>query len=248
MSTEMNYTGCAAHDGTGIRPRPGPWHAGVPLHAATAPHLPAEFLCEALSGTCFVSVKLHHSLTLEPSEAPSLVVPALEPRSASTLTALHGLPLAALHDGTNAGLMAFTRLRVLTLCQTWGSPPILRAAQLPVSVEELTLSLCQEPDEGAYDTTLPCFAGFDSLCRLRRITLSHYRAWRLDSWDEHELQPRPVQLPPSLEVRTRRAGGIATIRFHAAGSCPTACPWCSQSKRKRARQTWPLYRSYCSFT
>ena len=159
-----------------------------------------EQLLATLSSTCFASVRMHHSYRddqwpLLPA-LPPMIVTALA-RSASTLTALHDLPLvkpwvAPPPDGPGLGLAALTRLRALTLRQTWEDFAELRAGDLPPSLEDLKLVM-QNPRhvEGVSDD-LPLFVAFDMLQNLRRITLSEYRVLKL--------QWHPTLLPPRLEV------------------------------------------------
>jgi len=163
---------------------------------------------------CFTCLDVRDALITLPSHTPSLAVPALA-RSASTLTSLQGLPISGLLTRADTGLTAFTQLRVLTLCQTEGFVTGgLRAEYLPANLEDVTLRLALDyyiidiasSDEDTYEEArgiraLPSFDGFDSLCRLRRITLSRYDAWHLGSWDEEERELLPVQLPTSLAVR-----------------------------------------------
>ena len=186
------------------------WLAGVPVHAVINRRLSLDRFKAALSSVRFASVEMRDALRLLPSHAPSAVVPALA-HSASTLTALHGLALTGLEYRR---LTAFTQLRVLTLCGTEGFGGLLRAEHLPASLEDLTLRLSVDYGtfEGPDDSTdealdestyraMPAFIGFNSLCRLRRITLFRYDRWHLATWDDEEKEMSPVQLPPSLAVR-----------------------------------------------
>ena len=90
------------------------------------------------------------------------------------------------------GLAALTRLRALTLRQTWAELAELRAGDLPPSLEELKLVMQFAHDVDCFWTDLPLFVGFDRLHNLRRITLSECR--------DLEFRWHPAMLPPSLEV------------------------------------------------
>jgi len=136
-------------------------------------------------------------VALLPPETLSPIVAAMA-RSAPTLTAIHGLPLP---EGPGCQLGAFTQLQVMTLATKHKSPEVLRASQLPPSLEDLTL-LAPEGTSYNPQTGLPFFAALDRLQNLRRITFVDYGIWWLGSWDLEEGQPCPLQLPPSLEVRT----------------------------------------------
>ena len=175
----------------------GSAHAGVPLHVDLRPPLTPERLRVVLSSARYASVNLHGSLTEVrpvPPESPALVVAALA-GSASTLTALHGLPLVEPADHPEPGLAAFTRLRVLTLRQTWAALEVLRVAQLPASLTELQLSV-----DTNKRTSLPLFVGLDGLSSLRRITSAGHVRWKLGSWDDEAEEPCELSLPSSFEV------------------------------------------------
>ena len=154
--------------------------------------LAPEKLQPALSSVRVASVTFHDSLSMLPPAAKPAVMSVLA-ASASTLTALHGIPL---RGDQGFGLTAFTQLRALTL-QQWRDPPdVLRATDLPPTVRDLTL------DSGlTVHEDLPRFAALDELHNLRRITLRGYRKWQLGSWDEEEGRCRPLQLPLNLAVR-----------------------------------------------
>lgn len=100
--------------------------------------LPPERLRAVLSSVCWGSAILHISLLEQQQpprpEVPSLVVAALA-GSASTLIALHGLPLVEPADHPELELATFTRLRALTLHQSQTSDSLhtLRLTQLPAS-------------------------------------------------------------------------------------------------------------------
>ncbi len=178
--------------------------ADAPLNQHFEKELTPKQLLATLTSTCFASVHLHHSrrkrCSCPPCPAlPPMIVSALAPRSASTLTALHNLPLVEpwveplLHD-PGLGLTALTRLRALTLRQTWEELKELRAADLPLSLEDLKLvDVVEHPRhvERVWED-LPLFVAFDALQNLRRITLANY--WCL------KLRWHPALRPPSLEV------------------------------------------------
>jgi len=166
------------------------------------PQLAQERLHEALSSVFIASARLPDSVTCLPPHAMSAVVSALA-RSAATLTALHGLPMP---DGPAYDqLAAFTQLRVVTLRVTSDSPDVLRAGQLPPSLEQLTLQAPAQGYSSGVNTGLPWFCGCDQLRSLRRITFAGYGVWRLGSWDPITEQPCPLQLPPGFEVCALRS-------------------------------------------
>ena len=160
--------------------------------------MPKQLLA-TLRSTCFASMRLYNGY----SDEQWPLLPALPPRivtaltrSASTLTALHDLPLVEPWeeaDDTGPGLAALTQLRALTLRLTWEGFAELRAEDLPPSLEELTLVMQHPRDVFLFWTDLPLFVAFDRLHSLRRITLSEYNVL--------ELHWHPALLPPSLEVR-----------------------------------------------
>ncbi len=157
--------------------------------------MPLERLLSVLASGCFGHVSLGHRRTAEapPPEMPTQIVAALTGSSSSMLTAFHNLPLVQPEDQPPAALAAFTQLRTLTLRQTWDGPNILRLAQLPASLEELTLTPAAKPE----DISVPVFVDLDSLPSLRRITCASYLGWELGSGD---WERRPICVPPSFEV------------------------------------------------
>ena len=169
----------------------------MPLHLAFRSEPSPERLQAALASVRVASVQLYHSLLgTQPEPSASMVTSALA-GSASVLTAQDGLPL---HDGQELGLAAFTQLRALTLRETSAPPEVLRATDLPTSLEELTLA----GSGGTYTPEalgLPWFAGLERLPRLRRLTLLRYVSWQTGDWDADAQQPGPLHLPPGLEVR-----------------------------------------------
>ena len=210
------------------------------MRAVVKPRLALDRFQAALSSMCFSCLDVRDALITLPSHAPSLAVPALA-RSASTLTGLQGLPIRGLSTRAGTGPTAFTRLRVLTLCQTVGLVERgLRAEYLPVSLEDLTLRLALDyciidtasSDEDTYEVhqgirAPPVFVDFHSLCRLRRITFSRYDVWHLGTWDDEAKQLLPVQLPTSVSVRDCPLGGTAPRScLTQPGPVHHACPHC----------------------
>ncbi len=180
------------------------WHAGVPLHLdvrtrQALEELPPDQLLKALSRGCIASVELHDSILRAPRDMQSSVVSALA-RSASTLTTVHGLRLD-IANSQEAPLAAFTALRDLTLRHWQDTGGILRAADLPSSLEEIRVELRARARARKSIATsgLPPPVAFDSLRDLRRITYANYDLWDLLSCDD-EGDVIPVQLPQSLEV------------------------------------------------
>ena len=151
----------------------------------------AKPLQKALSRVCVASLRLHYGIS-QPRPAWTAKVMSELGRSASTLTAVHGLPLRTRHE---LGLPVFTQLRALTLHATGNPPDILRASDLPLSLRDITLDAA-----GVNESTLPWFAGFDRLLDLRSVTLLHYDEWQLGTWDDAKEQRIPLQLPPNFEV------------------------------------------------
>ena len=178
----------------------------MPLHLVFEKQLAPERLQAALSSVRAVgSLTLHDSVTKLPPDTPSLLVSALAETSASTLTALHGLPLLKPDWEPEPDLTPFTALRALTLRQTLESPELLRAANLPASLEEMTLLLSAPVMKVFADPFASCpplFVGFERLRNLRRITIENYFFWELSSWDDEAQSDGPAMFPPSLEVRT----------------------------------------------
>ena len=170
------------------------------------PHLPREQLRAVLSTLSIASVTLHVSMPPPKSLSPLLSALA---GAASSLLTLRGLQIEALRPPRlpyhpNVGLVAFTRLRTLTLHQwrpTW--PKALQAKLLPPSLEELTVALIDpdDPSVRASYTKPPLLVGFGRLLSLRQITFAGYSFWPLvlRSWDHGEACGR-LQLPSSLEV------------------------------------------------
>ena len=167
------------------------WHAGVPLHLEVRSVPELERLQEALPGMLVASVRLLDVPAL-PAKTAAALVSALA-GSAATLHAVHGLPLQYSQD---IGLAALTQLRAVTLDQAGKSPVLLRATQLPASLEELTLRAVR-----GNGWALPWIEALDSLRNLRCITFVGYKGCHLRSWDRNA-GPGPVQLPPGLRVRT----------------------------------------------
>ena len=166
-------------------------------------------LLAGLSSACLGSVRLCFGGQVQyeqwplPPALPPMVVTALVARSASTLTALHELPLVEPWvepppKEPGLGLAALTQLRALTLRQTWGELEELRATDLPSSLEDLTMVM-EHPDwVQAVWEDLPVFVAFDRLQHLRRITLAHYWSWA--RWNRPESWRHLAVLPPSLEA------------------------------------------------
>jgi len=112
---------------------------GVPLHVEAL--TPARLEAAGRSGARFGSAHVHLSATEQwpqPSDTPSGIVSALA-GSAATLTALHGLPLVKPPAGGDPVWAAFTELRDLSLRQTWRQMDVLRATELPASLQDLKL-------------------------------------------------------------------------------------------------------------
>jgi len=169
----------------------------VPLHVDLRPPLTPERLRVVLTSACYASVNLHNSLAAVrpvPPESPALVVSALA-SSASTLTALRGLPLVEPADHPEPGLAAFTQLRALELRQTSAALQVLRVTQLPASLTDLELSAVTFPRTG-----LPLFVGLDGLSSLRQITSAGHVSWKLGSWDDDAGERCQLRLPPVFEV------------------------------------------------
>ena len=169
----------------------GQLHAGMPRHLVFRNKETPEQLQTVLESVARAGVHLHQSVSELPPESLPAVIAALAAGSAATLVALHSMPLINLQDSPAVSLSAFTRLRTLDLRQTMESPTVLRAAQLPPSIAELTLTLgvtldeiCDEPG-GIFAPTL---VGFHSLHNLRRITLADYHNWQLGFADTTEEQ------------------------------------------------------------
>jgi len=176
-------------------------HAGAPRHLVFSKKPTAEQLLTELTSVPLAGVELHKSAGKLPPESLPAVIAAMV-GSAATFTALYNFPLVELpRDIPGGGLAAFTRLRALSFRQRMESPMVLRAAQLPPSVEELTF-MCHTPfDESSTDRCLsPVLVGFHRLHSLRRITLVDYYEWRLSFEDTEETQHCLGHLPPSLEV------------------------------------------------
>jgi len=161
------------------------------------PQLPPEQLQAALSRILIASMRLPESAARLPPHAMSAVMAALA-RSATTLTALHGLAMP--HGPGYDQLAACSQLRVLTLRVTSDPPDVLRAGQLPPSLQQMTLQAPAQGYSSGANTGLPWFCGCDQLRNLRRITFAGYGAWRLGSWDSATEQPCPLQLPPGFKV------------------------------------------------
>jgi len=184
-------------------------HAGAPLHLDVAEEFTdkptPQQLQAVLTSERFCGVRLYYSVQDEqwppPPQLPPLVVSALA-GSASMLTALHDLPLIEPRSGSpELVLAAFTQLRELSLRQTWHLD-VLRAAELPASLEDLQLimDIPDNTDALINEDPPPFFEAFDRLHSLRRITLTDFRSWQLHSWDDTESHWHPAPPPPSLEV------------------------------------------------
>ena len=160
------------------------------LRAKAAAGAAAEHLC------CQRDAVRQHSA----AASPATLAWALA-GSASTLTALHGLPIPQPSDRPRLGLTAFTRLRTLTLVHTLGSQQVAAAELLPTSLRELTLRCsCLE---AALDMKPPLLCGFSRLTNLQRLTLVEYDGWLLGSRDAGADRPGRLRLPLSLKVRPR---------------------------------------------
>ena len=159
--------------------------ADAPLNERFKKQPTHEQLLATLSSTCFASVRLYYSYDDEQWPPPPPLPPRLLTRlarSASTLTALHHLPLVKpweepSPDDTGRGLAALTRLRALTLRQTWEHFAELRAGDLPPSLEDLKLVMQHPRHVQSVHKDLPLFVDFDMLHNLRRLTLAEYWAW-----------------------------------------------------------------------
>ena len=157
----------------------------------------------ALSSVAAASVRLQYGRRVPPPMSQSRLLPALA-GSAPTLAALHGLRLAvdSMPPGLPPGLPAFTRLRALTLCQTRQRRALLRATQLPPSLEDLTLALTVPDVQRIGHAGPPLLVGFDGLCNLQRLTLADYgTSWQLCSRVDEEGASDPALLPLCLQVR-----------------------------------------------
>ena len=165
----------------------------MPLHLVYQKKASVKALRTAANSARVATVQLHRGLSLTQPTGTAAVMAALK-RSASTLTALHGLPMRVGHE---LGLAAFTQLHSLTLRMTRWAPGFLRATDLLVSLRELTI----DGVECAY-AQLPCLPVLDGLRHLRRITIVNHDKWSLRTWDEAAEQGVLLQLPPSLEARS----------------------------------------------
>ena len=150
--------------------------AGAPLHVEIPREIGTDELQAALSSAVFASVGLHDSRYMARARDGWGVIPALA-GSASTLTALRGLPLGELRDSSVAlGLAPFTRLRAVSIKPRRESPGTLPARLLPACLEELTLTVNNSPT--LVDALKPpLLVGFRRLQHLRRITLVGYKQW-----------------------------------------------------------------------
>ena len=175
-----------------------------------------EQLRATLSGACYRCVELYDDGKVLPPlpEMSSLVVAALD-RSVAMLTALHSLPLQEPQDDQELGLAAFTRLCELTLHQTSSSPDSLRAAQLPTSLQELSLKLNLPNVEDAIWESLPRLVAFDRLCSLQRITFAGFLTWDLSF---REGIGRPLLLPPNLKVCTVASSRCCALQLSSGSS------------------------------
>jgi len=183
-------------------------HAGVPLELESFDGMTPGWLAAAPSGARFGSVHLPYDPAEmnadgqwpPPATAASQVVSALA-SSASTLVELHDLPMVKPALGQQAvGLAAFTRLRVLTLRETYRMAA-LHATLLPASLEDLTLQLNLPNMDFSVGMGPPLFADFARLRHLRCITLVEFANWRLGSPGGGQGWWLPALLPRSLEVR-----------------------------------------------
>ena len=145
-------------------------------------------------------VFLDDSIRHLPPQLLRPIVSALARSASASLTALRRIPL---QDSRGLDLTAFTQLRAVTLLETGDSPEVLRAIQLPLSLEELQIDASQGYNYTAR-APLPLLIAFDRLMNLRRLTFARYNldTWRLGSWNEEAQLPVPLQLSLSLEVRT----------------------------------------------
>ena len=156
-----------------------------------------------LTSERFCGVRLYYSVQDEqwppPPQLPPLVVSALA-GSASMLIALQNLPLVEPSSGDpELVLAAFTQLRELSLRQTWHMD-VLRATNLPASLEDLQLIMNLPDFVDALGQDPPLFEAFDRLHNLRRITLTDYWSWNLGRWNDAQTRWHPAMLPRSLEV------------------------------------------------
>jgi len=181
-------------------------HAGMPLKLEFSCGMMPDWLAAAPPGVRFGSVHLPY----DPEGMGDEQWPALPKRpppvvsalagSASTLTALHNLPLREPPSGAPMlGLVAFTQLRALSLRQT-GHVDVLRATNLPASLEDLELIMNLADDEGTDWIGSPKFVAFDSHQNLRRITLAGFPTWNIGGYDRQRRLWRPALLRRSLEV------------------------------------------------
>ena len=176
--------------------------ADVPLHTVFQSELTLEQLQAALCSVSVASVVLHSSLLTQLPALSSVAVAALAP-SASTLTALHGLPLPELPDSHGLQLTAFSQLRALTLHHWRDSVKILRATHLPPSLLDITASVHTPHSHYTQGMQLPLLVDFDRLHSLRRMSFVSYTVCKLESWSDQD-GTIPVLLPASLEVRRVR--------------------------------------------
>ena len=179
--------------------------------------MPLERLLSVLASGCFSHVSLGHCSIEDapPLHMPYDVVAALVGSSGSMLTALHNLPLVRLDDQPPAALALLPQLRSLTLRQIWNGPNILRLAQLPASLEQLTLTPAGRPE----DIALPLFVGLDRLPSLRQLTFAFYSfGWELGSGDGVGC---PIRVPPSFEVCLHRVASLRQ-RLRQASMCSCA--------------------------
>ena len=80
--------------------------------------------------------------------------------------------------------------------------PVLRATDLPTSLEDLELSMNLVNIEEIFWTEPPDFVAFGSHQNLQRITLASYESsGNLGGYDRQRGLWRPALLPRSLEVR-----------------------------------------------
>ena len=203
-------------------------HAGLPLNLEFSRGMMPDWLAAAPSGARFGSVHLPDDPEGMGDEQwpplpkrPPLVVSALA-GSASTLAALHNLPLRKLpadDSDPEVGLAAFTQLRELSLRQIWHMD-VLRAADLPASLEDFELIMNLADLEGFDWPGPPNFVAFDSHQNLRRITLAGFPSWKIGGYSRQRRRWRPALLPRSLEVC---APSPSRVILHTA----TLLPWAS---------------------
>ena len=170
----------------------------MPLQVVVPSQLTLEQVHAALSSVSVASLTLDRSLLLLLPASSSVAAAALA-RSATTLTALHDLPLAELPDSHGLQLAAFSQLRVLTLHHWRDSVRVLRATHLPSSLLDVTVSVHVPPNKYSGGTP-PLLVDFDRLLNLRRISFASYADWQLKSCSDQD-GTIPVLFPPSLEVR-----------------------------------------------